>query len=394
MNDPAARARFAVLRLRLCLRLGLASAVFGALPLPASSSPPPDPAHAADCAILRAVGPEGQGNAAATAAWNRLAARDAASLPGLLAAMNGAGDRANNYFLAAATTIADRALSTGQTLPVATLGDILLDPAHDPRPRRLAYDLILRVDPDLAAALRGGLLDDPAPELRREAVQHAIDSAATALADGRREAAAVLYRQALRFAREADQIETVVAPLQELGHPVDLVRQLGFLTRWHIIGPFDNTGGAGYERVLPPETEWNPRAAYPGLEGPVRWREFVSTNAYGRIDFNRALAPLKEVAGYAFTEFHSDAERPAEIRLGSKNGWKVWFNGEFLFGRDEYHRAAEIDQYRLPVRLRAGPNAILVKLTQNEMVEDWTVEWEFQLRVTDPAGRVLRSASP
>ncbi|MBX3747715.1 MAG: hypothetical protein KF833_20600 [Verrucomicrobiae bacterium] len=385
MNNPVTRARWLV--------LGLVPAVFGVLSLPAAS-PPPDPALAADCAALRAVGPEGLGNAAATAAWNRLAARDAAVLPALLAAMNGAGERANNYFLAAASTIADRTLSSGGTLPLADVGAFLLDSTHEPRPRRLAYELVLRVDPGLASELRGGFIDDPAPELRREAVQHAIDTAAAALAGGHHPTATVLYLQALQFAREADQIQSVVAPLRNLGHSVDLVRQLGFLTRWHIIGPFDNTGGAGYERVLPPETEWNPRAEYPGLEGPVRWREFVSTNAFGKIDFNRALAPLKEVAGYAFTTFHGDADRPAEVRIGSKNGWKVWFNGEFLFGRDEYHRAAEIDQYRLPVRLRSGPNTILVKLTQNEMVEDWTVEWEFQLRVTDPAGRVLRSEPP
>jgi hypothetical protein len=82
---------------------------------------------------------------------------------------------------------------------------------------------------------------------------------------------------------------------------------------------------------------------------------------------------------------------PAELRLGCKNGWKLWFNGQFLFGRDEYHRGAEIDQYRLPVTLRPGANTIVVKLCQDEEVEDWTVEWEFQLRVTDPTGKPIRA---
>jgi hypothetical protein len=52
-----------------------------------------------------------------------------------------------------------------------------------------------------------------------------------------------------------------------------------------------------------------------------------------------------------------------------------------------------MDQYKLPVQLQAGRNTILVKLTQNEEKEEWTVEWEFQLRVTDPTGRVIRSVS-
>jgi hypothetical protein len=90
-------------------------------------------------------------------------------------------------------------------------------------------------------------------------------------------------------------------------------------------------------------------------------------------------------------EFVSDKARPAEIRLGCKNGWKVWLNGKFLFGRDEYHTGAEIDQFRLPVQLRAGTNVLLVKCTQNAQTEDWTKEWEFQLRVTDAQGTPIRS---
>ncbi len=84
--------------------------------------------------------------------------------------------------------------------------------------------------------------------------------------------------------------------------------------------------------------------------------------------------------------FWSETSRPVEIRLGCKNGWKVWLNGQFIFGRDEYHRAAEMDQYRLPVQLTAGRNTLRVKCCQNEQTEDWTKEWEFQLRVTDAEG--------
>jgi len=76
----------------------------------------------------------------------------------------------------------------------------------------------------------------------------------------------------------------------------------------------------------------------------------------------------------------------------------VWFNGKLLFGRDEYHRGSRIDQYRLPVELKAGKNTILVKVCQNEEVKDWTKEWEFQLRVCDATGTAIlakdRPATP
>jgi len=35
---------------------------------------------------------------------------------------------------------------------------------------------------------------------------------------------------------------------------------------------------------------------------------------------------------------------------------------------------------------KPGRNTILVKVCQNEQTEDWTKEWEFQLRVTDDLG--------
>ena len=47
-------------------------------------------------AAIRAVGPEGQGNAAAAPAWRKLAALDRASLPTLLSGMSGANEFAAN----------------------------------------------------------------------------------------------------------------------------------------------------------------------------------------------------------------------------------------------------------------------------------------------------------
>ena len=124
----------------------------------------------------------------------------------------------------------------------------------------------------------------------------------------------------------------------------------------------------------------------------MRWQDITAHGDRGLADLNKPLGALKGVAGYAYTEFHSDSKRPVELRLGCKNAWKVWLNGKFLFGRDEYHRGMEIDQYRLAGELQKGKNVILVKLCQNEQTEQWTKEWEFQLRVTDPLGAVVASA--
>ena len=337
------------------------------------------------------MGPEGQGHAEATRAWSQLAQRPAADLPALLAAMDGANPLARNWLRAAVDTLADRALASGEPLPLAALEAFLRDTRHDPHARWLAYDWIARVDPDHARRLVPGLLEDPSNALRRLAIEQRLTEAQALRTNGQLAQARATFETALRAARDVDQIEALAAALRELDVPVDLRDVFGWITRWQVIGPFDNTGLAGFERPFPPETEQRLDAAYEGKTGKVRWREWIVDDPYGRLDFNRVLGAAKEVTAYALTEFVADHPQPAEIRLGCKNAWKVWFNGKLLFGRDEYHRGAEIDQYRLPVMLETGVNSLLVKVCQNEEVEDWTVEWEIQLRLTDPSGTPLRS---
>ena len=58
---------------------------------------------------IRAVGPEGKGNAAAAQAWQSLAQVKPAALPQILAAMDGANPLAANWLRAAVDTIASRA---------------------------------------------------------------------------------------------------------------------------------------------------------------------------------------------------------------------------------------------------------------------------------------------
>ena len=340
---------------------------------------------------LRAVGPEAQGHEAAQKAWPLVAAAPAKDLPQLLAAMDGANDYAMNWIRTAIEAVVQREMVSGGTLPIASLEQFLLETRHNPRARRLAFELIRRADPGAAEALVPGFLNDPGNELRREAVDRLVAEAGKRMGTDK-PAALDTYRKALQSAREADQIESIAKKLGDLGEKVDLPQTFGWVTVWKLIGPFDNTGNKGFGQAYPPEAVVDPKAEYPGKGGPVRWVDAEAQGDYGIVDFNRPFGAIKEVAGYAVTEFVSDKARPAEIRLGCKNGWKVWLNGKFLFGRDEYHTGAEIDQFRLPVQLRAGVNFILVKCTQNEQVEDWTKEWEFQLRVTDAQGTPIRSS--
>jgi hypothetical protein len=340
---------------------------------------------------LRAVTVEGQGNVAASGAWKAVAAAPLSSLPSLLEAMDGANDYALNWLRSAVETVEQRGRLAGGTVPVDGLEAFLRETRHHPRARRLAYELIQRAEPQRAARMLPGFVNDPANELRREAVDHVVtagDSVAATDASG----AIAKYREALGHSREADQIDVIAKKLTDLKEKVDLPKVFGWVMKWKLIGPFDNTGGAGFATAYPPESQVALDAVLDGKGAQVRWVDFESKDDYGMIDFNKPFSELKEVAGYAYAELWSEKDQPVEIRLGCQNGWKVWVNGKYLFGRDEYHRNREVDQYRMPVGLKAGKNVILVKCCQNEQKEDWTKSWDFQLRVTDAQGTPVVSA--
>jgi hypothetical protein len=351
----------------------------------------PPPTVTESLRIIRAVGSEGRGNGEASVAWKKLAENEAATLLPILDAMDGANDYALNWLRAAIESIAERELKAGKALPIPELGNFLLDARHHPRARRLAFELIARVDPGTTDKLLGGMLNDPSLEIRYDAVQKVIGQASQSLSSSNRAGAALLFQQALAAARDAKQVDDIAQKLKDLGQPVDLPNLFGFIAEWKVVGPFDNTGGKGFESVYPPEQKIDFAAEYDGKTGKVRWKDYVTRHKHGMVDINQPCGKLKGVVAYATTDFFSERAQSVELRLGGKNSWKVWLNGKFLFGRDEYHTGAEIDQYPMPAQLQPGRNTILVKVCQNEQTEQWTNEWEFQLRVTDSLGTPLVS---
>jgi len=346
---------------------------------------------AALLAKLRAVGPHAAGHAEAAAAWAELARQPAHRLPLLLAGLDGANPLAANWIRTAIDAVAERQLAAGQPLPAAQLERFVGDRSHDPRARRLAYELLLRVDPAAQERIIPHMLDDPSAEMRRDAVARLMDQAQARAAQDQAGALA-LYRQALASARDIEQVAAIAERLRKLGQPVDLARQLGYIVRWKVIGPFDNTGGRGFDQVYPPEKEFRPEAVYQGKHGPVRWQEYTSRDDYGMVDFNQALGEEKAVVGYAVTEFVSSRRQEVEIRMTSYNAPKLWVNGRLVAQYPIYHSGGQPDQYVHRVVLEPGPNRILVKACQNELTADWAREWAFRLRVCDASGAAVLSA--
>lgn len=357
-------------------------ALCSALILPGQSQTnPSDPAQ--HIAIIQKVGLKGAGNPEAAVAFQKLSQARASSILPLLRAIEKSNPIARNWLRSAVEAIVERELAAKKSLPFEELESFLADRNQAPEARRLAFDLMLAIDRETSEKLIPGFIDDPSTELRRDAV-------ALMMARGRKAGDdTATYRKALDAARDVDQIQEIAKALAELKEKVDLPRHFGFLTNWQVIGPFHNSERKGFAEVFPPEKEVDLNASYQGKESKVAWQALSTDDPYGKVDFNKPYGKLKEVTGYAYHEFDARENRPAELRLGCKNAWKIWLNGKLVFERDEYHRGQRIDQYKMPVELRKGTNSILLKLCQNEQKQDWTVQWEFQLRVCDATGTAI-----
>lgn len=337
-------------------------------------------------AIL-AVGPKGEGHPAAIAAARVLSQAKMQDLPLVLEAMDEASPLALNWLRLSAEAIVQahpRELRTEQ------LEQFVKDTKHGARARRLAFEFLTSADKSAEARLVPTFLNDPSLELRRDAVALQLSQAEKSVADDRPGAIAA-YRKAFAASRDLDQVKEAVEALKKLDQEVDLPLHFGFIMTWRIIGPFDNVNDKGWDEAYPPEKEIDLAASYEGQKGKVKWVESTTTDPYGVVDLTKVLDKHKGAVAYAFAEFVSEKEQPAELRLGCVNANKLWLNGELLTANHVYHSGTEVDQFKPGGKLKQGKNAILLKICQNEQTEAWAQDWKFQLRVCDSIGTPIYS---
>jgi len=351
---------------------------------------------AAALKTLKAVGPEGAGTPKATKAWLKISTASATDLPAILVAFDDAGPLAANWLRAAVDAIAERQLREGEPLPAAELEAFIRDTEHAPRARRLAFEWLAKFDATAPDRMIPGFLNDPSVELRRDAVARLLEEATALSKAERHDNAREIFGKALSGARDLDQVKQLKAELEKLGQKVELPLHFGFIVEWMLIGPFDNTGEKGIDVAYAPEESIDLDAEYDGKpqDGKprrVRWIEHATADEYGIVDLNQVLGKANGVLAYAYADFESDQERPAELRLGRDDAAKIWLNGEMVHEHRVYHSGIDMDQYTARGTLNKGRNRILLKICQNEQKEEWAQNWGFQLRVCDAAGTAILS---
>ena len=358
-----------------------------------TASVPADAAAPAELiSAIKSVDKKGKGNRAAGQAVAELTGSEPAVLLPLLAAFRNANPLATNYLRSAAETIVDRSIAAKKKLPRKKLEAFITDRKNDPQARRLAFEIVERVDATVVDRLIPGMLTDPNPVFRRQAVARLLDLANRLQKENQQDLARSLYKRTLQGATDDDQVKTIAKLLRKMGEKVDLPRHFGFLTNWHIVGTFDNTGSKGFNVVYPPEKQVDLKAKLKGKLGPATWKSYKTKHDFGIVDIAKQISPYKGAVMYCSTVFESKTPRSIQFRLGTPNAWKLWINGRQVFANEEYHRGMKLDQYSVPVTLRAGSNTILLKICQNEQDQSWAQRYQFQVRTCDVSGIAVLSA--
>ncbi|MGQ0504343.1 MAG: tetratricopeptide repeat protein [Myxococcaceae bacterium] len=155
--------------------------------------------------------------------------------------------------------------------------------------------------------------------------------------------------------------------------------RLGPMLPLALIGAWDNDQGKGFDMRLPPEDAVDFKTKYDGAVVKVGWRSTSQADYRGQLSLSDAFTPSRWAVAYAAGAVKAPADGDYELRVSSSDGVKVWVNGTEMFSA-RLVNAFLFDQFVIPVRLRAGANAVLIKSAHGEG------EWALRVRFTRKGG--------
>gem|GEM_PF-412167 len=156
------------------------------------------------------------------------------------------------------------------------------------------------------------------------------------------------------------------------------------VTDFIVIGTFDNTDNHGMDVCYGPETDFGFHQSQDGRN----WVHLSEEAIVGDImplryiDLTRHFGPVNDVVAYAITYIHSESPRDVRLDLGSDDGIIAWLNGKEILHAPEPGPAAP-GQFRIPVKLCAGWNQVMLKIGQ--IFGDWGFYFEIKKEDGEPA---------
>lgn len=167
--------------------------------------------------------------------------------------------------------------------------------------------------------------------------------------------------------------------------------KLGYPTDWKMLGPFDNSALVADQQREPFEPLGNVTTPVKLANGQeTQWWDYRSPGGFLNAEQAVAKRKGKWALSYAFaaTTYDAAREMPAQIRCDSFFPFRIFLNGDEVFYRPGLNADCP-DRVVVDVRLKAGPNLIVVKLCQTQITTD-SFPWGLYLRVVpDDAQEVV-----
>ena len=167
----------------------------------------------------------------------------------------------------------------------------------------------------------------------------------------------------------------------------DLCALQGFLSKWFVIGPWPNKGGAAFEQTLPPEQGVDLGAKYTvtvaGEQREIAWKFVNGDPGDGHVDLERAVGRLDNVCAFVYAEVTVPQAQDVLLKLGSDDGVVVYLNGKRIHAIN-VTRGLKVDQDVVQARLEAGVNKLLFKVLQGRG------RWGLVARITDREGQPIK----
>ena len=157
-----------------------------------------------------------------------------------------------------------------------------------------------------------------------------------------------------------------------------LIESLGMITNFKVVGSFDNDQGKGFLTAYPPEQGVDFTGRYTGSLVEVGWRD-ASINHAGQVPLGDMLSPSHWSLAYLVTYVHSESEREVVMAFSTTDSLRAWVNDALVLS-DENVNGGEWDNARIPVRLHAGWNKVLIKSANDNS------GWSLGARFTTPEG--------
>lgn len=131
------------------------------------------------------------------------------------------------------------------------------------------------------------------------------------------------------------------------------------IREWKVMGPFVQEEGK-VSTSFAPEIEKDLTAAT-GPDLSQGWKD-AKADKKSFVDLNRTLGATDNCVAYGYVAVESVHARETVLKYGSDDGVKIWLNGEVIHENDT-HRGFKPYSDEVPIRLNAGTNHILIKVT-------------------------------